>query len=73
MKRTTYGRVNSSAHHRYYYLFEMCGSDNKPNKKKTMRLSPLEIVNRMINTEEELKHFIKQNCIHAPGDCHLYG
>jgi hypothetical protein len=38
-----------------------------------MRLSPLEIVNRMINTEEELKHFIKQNCIHAPGDCHLYG
>lgn len=40
---------------------------------QTMHLSPLEIVNRMINTEEELKHFIKQNCIHAPGDCHLYG
>ena len=41
--------------------------------EKTMKLSPMEIVNRMINTEEELKHFIKQNNVRAPADCHLYG
>ena len=37
MKRTTYGRVNSSAHHRYYFLtldrLVCCNADNKPNKQ----------------------------------------
>ena len=47
-------------------------SVSKANEK-TMKLSPMEIVNRMINTEEELKHFIKQNNVRAPADCHLYG